>query len=58
MPQYQAYPNSKTTPSRKARKGERNKIFITNRAAGAKLRRARREAKAAALEALEGSVEE
>lgn len=58
MPEYKAYPDSKTVPNRKTRKGERNKIFLANYEAGRKLRKARKEAKEARLAAQEETVEE
>ncbi len=36
---YQAYPKKKDTPSRKARKGTRTKIFMTNKGLAALKRR-------------------
>ena len=53
MPEYKAYPDSKNTPSRKARKGDRNKTFALNKVAGRLLRKARKEARDAAKEELE-----
>jgi hypothetical protein len=58
MPDYKAYPKEADTKSRKARKGERAKIFLANKEAGRKLRRARKEAREAALEAQEAAAEE
>jgi hypothetical protein len=42
---YKAYPTSKTTPSRRARKGERNAIFQYNKTAARKAAKARRDAR-------------
>ena len=58
MPNYAAYPNEKNTPSRKARKGDRARIFLANKGAAKKLRKARQEAREAALAAQEEIVEE
>jgi hypothetical protein len=58
MPQYTKYPDSKDTPSRKARKGERIRIFLANKEAAKKVRRERKEAREAALAAQEESIEE
>lgn len=58
MPQYLAYPKSKDTPSRKARKGIRQKTFLTNKAAAKKLYLARKEAQRALLDIQEEVVEE
>jgi hypothetical protein len=55
------YPNEKEVPNRKTRKGERAKIYLANKAAAKKLRKARDEAKQARLEAqqaLEEGTEE
>ena len=38
MPKYLDYPTQKNTPSRKTRKGERNKVFAANRTAARRLR--------------------
>lgn len=51
MPQYKAYPTEKDTPSRKVRKGDRNKTFVLNKAANRKLLKARKEERDARLEA-------
>jgi hypothetical protein len=53
MPNYLKYPTEKDTPSRKARKGMRTKVFVTNKGLNAKLRRERKAAREAAEEALE-----
>ncbi len=53
MPEYKAYPDSKNTPSRKARKGDRNKTFVQNKVAGRLLRKARKAARDARLAAQE-----
>ena len=53
MPNMTPYPTSKTTPSRKARKGERIRIFLANKNAAKKVRQARKAAEEAALEAQE-----
>lgn len=53
MPVYKPYPNSKDTPNRKARKGDRNKTFVVNKVAGRLLRKARKEARDARLAAQE-----
>jgi len=58
MPKYTAYPKEADTKSRKARKGERAKTFLANKAAGKKLRIARQEAREAALAAQEEVTEE
>lgn len=58
MPEYLAYPKEADTESRGTRKGMRNKVFITNKAAGAKLRKERKLARKAALEAQEEGTEE
>lgn len=59
MPKYTAYPKEVDTKSRKARKGERLKVFLANKDASKKARRARREAREAAEEAQqEESTEE
>jgi len=58
MPNYIAYPNEKNTPSRKARKGERARIYLANKGAAKKLRKAREEAREAALAAQEETTEE
>lgn len=51
MPAYLPYPKEADTKSRKARKGSRTKIFLTNKDAAKKIRKARkaeREAREAA----------
>jgi hypothetical protein len=53
MPKYIAYPKKADTKSRKSRKGSRTKIFLTNKEAGRKLRKARKAARDAAKEAAE-----
>jgi hypothetical protein len=61
MPSYTAYPKEADTKSRKARKGDRAKTFLANKAAGRKLRNARRAERDARLEAqqaLEEGTEE
>jgi hypothetical protein len=61
MPDYKPYPNEKNTPNRKTRKGERAKTFLANKAAGRKLRNARkaeRDARLEAQQALEEGTEE
>jgi hypothetical protein len=57
MPTYQNYPAKKDTPSRKARKAARTKIFLTNKGLATKLRRERKLAREAAAEALESTEE-
>ena len=47
------YPKEKDTPSRKARKSERNKTFFVNKDAARKIRRERKAAREAELAALE-----
>lgn len=42
---YKAYPNSKDTPSRKARKGQRNATFIFNKYETKRLRKAEKASK-------------
>jgi hypothetical protein len=54
MPDYKPYPKVKDTKSRKARKGERLKVFLANKEASRKLRKERK----AAREALEENTEE
>jgi hypothetical protein len=51
MPNYQAYPNKKNTPSRLTRKQQRNKTFVTNKNANKKLIKARKDVRDARLEA-------
>jgi hypothetical protein len=58
MPNYTKYPNEKEVPNRKTRKGERAKIFLANKAASRKLRKARQEARQTALDAQEETTEE
>jgi len=58
MPEYKAYPNSTNTPSRKTRKGDRNRTFLLNKAANRKLVKARKEARDARLEAKAAEAEE
>lgn len=41
---FKAYPNNSTTPNRKARKSERNKVFIHNYKLRARLKREQRTA--------------
>ena len=61
MPQYKPYAKVKDTPSRKTRKGDRNKTYLLNKAASRVARKARKEAKlareAAQAEELEETVE-
>ena len=57
MPKYMTYPTEKTTPSRKTRKGERLRVFLANKNAAKKVRKERKEVKAALLEAQESTVE-
>jgi hypothetical protein len=57
MPTYTAYPKEADTKSRKARKGSRTKTFMDNHNAARKLRKARKEAREALLEAQEGTEE-
>ena len=42
---YKSYPTQKTTPNRRARKGERNKTFIYNATLRGKLNREKRAAR-------------
>lgn len=42
---FKSYPNVKTTPNRKARKGERNKVFIYNKTLRGRINRVKRDAK-------------
>jgi len=56
--QYLEHPNSKNTPSRKARKSARNKVFVTNADLAAKKRREKKAAKRAARLAEEEGTEE
>ncbi len=58
MPQYKPYPNEANTPSRKTRKGERNKTFLLNKAASRLARKARKEARLAREAALAEELEE
>jgi hypothetical protein len=58
MPNYTAYPKEADTKSRKARKGDRARIFLANKGAAKKLRKARQEAREAALAAQEETTEE
>lgn len=58
MPEYKAYPTEATTPSRKTRKGDRNRTFLLNKAANRKLVKARKEARDASLEAKAAEAEE
>jgi hypothetical protein len=58
MPEYHPYPKEADTKSRKARKGERLKVFLANKEASKKLRKARKEAREALLETQEEIVEE
>ena len=59
MPLYKPYPNSKDTPSRKSRKGDRRTVFLANKVAGKLQRKARKELRDARLEAaVETSTEE
>jgi len=51
MPQYKPYATKKSTPSRKARKGDRNTIFKFNKLAGRVQRKARKDLRDARLEA-------
>jgi hypothetical protein len=53
MSNYQKYPDSKDTPSRKTRKSARNKIFVTNAGLAALKRREKKAAKKAARLAAE-----
>lgn len=53
MPQYIPYPKEKDTPSRKSRKGSRQKTFITNKMIARKLRKEARLERKAAREAAE-----
>jgi hypothetical protein len=55
--QYKEYPKSKDTPSRKARKSERSKVWVHNDGLAALKRRTKKAAKRAALEAEEGMEE-
>lgn len=55
---YKKYPDSKDTPSRKARKGERSKVFIHNDGLAALKRREKKAAKRAAALAAEEALEE
>jgi hypothetical protein len=48
---YLAYPKKKDTPSRKSRKGSRQKVYWTNHTLGRVARKARRDARRAELEA-------
>ena len=41
MSNYLKYPTKKNTPSRKARKAERSKVFITNKAMNKKIKKSR-----------------
>jgi hypothetical protein len=41
MSQYKPYPDSKTTPSRKTRKSDRNRIFQHNRTIHKKVKKER-----------------
>jgi hypothetical protein len=50
---YQPHPDSKNTPSRKARKGARNSVFIKNAGLAALKRREKKAAKRAARLAAE-----
>jgi hypothetical protein len=54
---YTKYPDAKDTPSRKARKGLRTKIFMDNYGLAAKKRHEKKVAKRAAEEALENTEE-
>jgi hypothetical protein len=58
MPAYKPYSNKKDTPSRKNRKGSRRSVFLANKIAGRLLRKARKEARDARLEAAAAAVEE
>ena len=58
MPKYIAYPKEVDTKSRKARKGMRQKTFLTNKAAAKTLQKARKLAREEALAALEIQQEE
>jgi hypothetical protein len=58
MPTYTSYPKETDTKSRKARKGLRTKTFMDNHNAARKLRKARKEAREAALAAQEETTEE
>lgn len=50
MPQYKDYPTEKSTPNRKSRKGERNKVFQFNKIANRLLQKARKDARKVLLE--------
>jgi len=58
MPVYKPYPKEADTKSRKARKGERAKVFLANKEAGRKLRKARKVERDARLAAQEEVTEE
>ncbi len=47
MSQMLPYPNKKSTPNRKVRKSDRNKVFITNRRATKLRKEAKKEAQSA-----------
>ena len=53
MPEYKAYAKVKDTPGRGVRKGDRARTFLLNKNANKKLRRARKEAREAAAEAVQ-----
>ena len=58
MPNYTKYPNEKEVPNRKTRKGDRTRVYLANKGAAKKLRKARQEAREAALAAQEETTEE
>lgn len=57
MPQYKPYAKVKDTPSRKSRKGDRNKTFLLNKLASKLQRKTRKEAREARL-AAQAAVDE
>jgi hypothetical protein len=57
MPAYLPYPTKKETPNRKTRKGDRAKVFLTNKNLAKKLRKERLAARKEAEETLEEAGE-
>jgi hypothetical protein len=58
MPAYKPYPTEKDTPSRGSRKGSRRSVFLFNKAANRLLKKARKAARDARLEAAAVAAEE
>ncbi len=58
MPAYKPYAKEKDTPGRNIRKGSRRSVFLFNKAANKLLKKARKEARDARLEAAAAAAEE